>query len=654
MRNTVLLFFGLLLMVNVSDITSQNNDSSILLKIDDRNITKGEFERIYNKNNSNVDPKSVDEYLELFINFKLKVIEAENLGMDTLPSFIKELRGYRKQLAQPYLTSKEKEEELLKEAYERTLNEVNASHIFMAVPFTKATPEDTLKAYNKLLDLRQRALKGASFEELAKEYSDDRNTKPNGGQLGYFVSFRMIYPLETAAFTTDIGDISMPIRSFYGYHIVKTNDKRESMGQVKVAHIWIRVPKESPDSLVEQARIKIDKCYELLNDGEDFADIAREYSDDKRSARKGGELDWFSAGKMVPDFEKVAFSLKNVGDVSEPFETDFGFHIVTLLDKKPVEPYEELVPRFKEYMNRDDYRKALIKSAVVKKILKDYEFKKYSNTIKTMLSKFDSDKIVPEEFEKPSDLTKVLFSINDKNYTFGDFIDYLKRTNDFGSHVRIFMNDIFRKFIEESVLTYEDKHLEDKYLEFKHLINEYHDGILLFDLTDKMVWSKAIKDTTGLKVFYNENKNNYLWEKRANATIYTCNDKQAAIKVLKLAKKKQKNNYSDTYIIETSCADSLNTCLNIESGLFEKGDNKWVDTTHWKSGVSKMYEEEGKYIFISVNGIIEPTIKTLDEARGLVTADYQNYLGKQWVEELRNKYEIWVDKDVLSTVEKFD
>lgn len=627
------------------------NDDAILLTIDDRNITKGEFERIYRKNNNSIDPKSVNEYLELFVNFKLKVIEAENLGMDTLPSFLNELNGYRKQLANPYLTKKEFEEALFQEAYQRTLKEVNANHIMLRVNFAKASRKDTLEAYNKLIEIRERALSGESFSDLAKEFSDDAHTKQYGGRLGYFVAYRMVYPFETAAFTTEIGDISLPVRSFYGYHIVKVNDLRESRGEVKVGHIMVAVPRGSADSVYATAKIKADEYYQMLQDGADFGEIAQKYSDDKNSARNNGEMDWFGAGRMIPDFEEAAFGIENIGDYIEPFRTTFGYHIIKLIDRRPVKSYEELLPKFQNNFARDDYRKEAVKKATANKFRANYKIVENKDQIQKMLATMDEEFFNTGVYTQEENLEKELFSIEETSYTLQDFIDYLKNNRKFDHGSWLFLEIRFEDYVNSMIIDYEDKHLEEKYADFRNLMNEYHDGILLFDLTDKLVWSKAIKDTTGLKNFYEENKENYKWENRVSASIYKCDSKEKAIIARKLVKAQTKKGYSKDQIIELTCNDSLNNCLNIQSGVFEKEDNDWVDTTKWKSGVSKLYENDGKYLFVNIDAHIEPVIKTLDEARGLVTADYQNYLEKLWIEELREKYTVSVDEEVLKTVE---
>ena len=633
-----------------SSIIGRAQNDEVLLTIDNRDITKSEFERIYHKNNNNVDPKSVDEYLDLFINFKLKVIEAENLGMDTLPSFIKELSGYRKQLAAPYLEVKGAEEQLVKEAYERTKTEVSVSHILMRIDFANATPQDTLEAYNKLMEVKSKVEKGEPFEKFAEELSDDNYSKARGGKLGYFTAFKMIYPFETVAFNTPVGKVSMPFRTDFGYHILQVDDKRESPGKVKIAHIWISVPKGSNDSIWAEKEARVNECYEKLKNGDDFAAVALEYSDDKNSARTGGELDWFGSGIMIPEFEDVAFNLKNKGDISEPLKTSYGYHIIKLLDTKPVDSFEELENSYKNKVTKDSKRKKKMEEMAANKFLAENNFKQNAKKVKKFFAKIDTSLFKTGEIKNEEDKGYVLFTLDNTPYTFGNFVDFMKKNNKLNNYSYLLLNEVYNDFIVESVLSYQDNHLEEKYPDFRYLMEEYHDGILLFDLTDKMVWSKAIKDTTGLEKYYEDHKSQFVWEERVQASIYTLSDKELAEKAQQWIKKMGVEQYTDQNVKDAICTEGTKNCIQIKHGLFEKGDSKLVDTTDWKDGVSQVYDIDGKFSFVNVTGHLVPDQKKFDEARGLVTAEYQNYLEKQWIEELRKKYTINVNKDVLGSV----
>ncbi len=308
------LFAGLLLAASTVQTQAQTKDS-VLLNVAGNNITKAEFERVYyknnNKENSN-DEKSVREYLDLYINYKLKVKEAEALKMDTAQAFIDELAGYRKQLAQPYLTDKDVNDNLIKEAYDRLQKDVKASHILLKLN-PDALPKDTLAAYNRIMKIREKLLKGADFAKMARDSSEDPSAKENSGDLGYFTGMQMVYPFETAAYTTKVGQISMPVRTRFGYHLIKVDDIRPAVGEIHAAHIMIRCTSTDADSIQKEAKRKIDEINGKLKAGAKFEDMVTQYSDDKGSVSNGGILPWFGTGKMVPEFEKAAFALKKEG-----------------------------------------------------------------------------------------------------------------------------------------------------------------------------------------------------------------------------------------------------------------------------------------------------------------------------------------------------
>ncbi len=639
-------------------INAQSNDETILLTINNQKITKTEFERIYNKNNNRnnvIDNKSVNEYLELFINFKLKVIEAESLGMDTTQSFIKELAGYRKQLTKPYFVDPAVDEQLIVEAFERMQYDIRASHILIQIA-QDALPKDTFKVYNDMIKIRERILKGEDFAKLAKEFSKDPSVAQNGGDLGYFTVFQMVYPFESAAFNTKVGDISMPARTRFGYHIIKVTDKRKAQGQVKVAHIMVTVPKDSNEDKIKKSEEKIREFYNKLKAGEDFAELAKQFSDDKGSAKNGGELPWFGTGKMVPEFETAAFALGKKGDYSEPIKTAFGWHILKLIDKKELGDIEKLKNEIKNKVSKDARAKKS-RIAVIEKLKKEYNF----NYDKKALSDFYKviDTTIFDgtwEIEKAKGLNKTLITFSDvtiNQQEFAEFIANSKRKRKKGE-IKSVIDVIFSKYTDDKIIEYEESCLEEKYPDFKYLMKEYHDGILLFELTDRQVWSKAVKDTVGLQAFYDKNKNNYMWGERVDAAILKYKDDNAKTIAEKYFGQKDKKSYSIEKIIEmTNKKDTANLEL-VESKKYSKGDNDNIDELVFKLDNTQRNKtllyllKENKIIF--VNEVLKPQPKSLAESRGLVTADYQTFLENKWIEELRNKYKIIVNKEVLSTV----
>ena len=514
-----------------SNKAAKSNDP-VIETIGTNPVYTSEFSYVYNKNNAGAtdaySSASVDDYLRLYTNFKLKVKEAEELGLDTSKAFKKELDGYKKQLAQPYLTEKGLTDKLSKEAYERMKEEVNASHILIMVS-PDAEPADTLAAYNKIMGIRQKAVKGESFEKLAQEYSQDPSAKSNKGNLGYFTALQMVYPFETAAYNTKVGEISMPVRTKFGYHIVKVNNRRPSQGQVKVAHIMIRATTGLPAADSLEAKQKIDEIYSKLKQGEDWNQLAAQFSDDVNSKNKGGELsNWVSVGKMgIPSFEDAALALKNPGDISAPVQTPYGWHIIKLLERKNLETYSQLEPTIKSKVTKD--RSEINKIVLIQRLKKEDNFVENTANVEKAVHKADSSLLKgTEKFTTDPKNNSILFTINSDKYTLNDFLAYVTKNQKARKSISPsqYMRTLYKDYQNESIITYEENHLQDKYPDYRMLVKEYRDGILLFQLMDEKVWSKAIEDTAGLKKFFNEHRENYKWKERAHATIYNANNQQ--------------------------------------------------------------------------------------------------------------------------------
>lgn len=639
--------------ISTTTAQTKSNKDAVLMTIGTNKVTVAEFENVYKKNNTKEaaanDPKSLNEYVDLFVNFKLKVKEAEALQLDTAKAFKEELAGYRKQLAQPYLTDKDVNEKLLQLTYQRLQEDVHASHILVKVA-ENALPKDTLEAYNKIMKIRERILKGEDFNKVAAEkgISDDPSSKDNRGDLGYFTALQMVYPFENAAYTTKVGQISLPVRTRFGYHIVKVHDRRKAQGEVLVAHIMVKTP---PTMSVEDslnARTKITEIYNKLKAGAKFDELATQFSDDKTSAKKGGELIWFGTNKMPLEFEKASFALKNKGDFSEPAKTKYGWHVIKLIDKRGLPAFDNMKNELKEKVTKDS-RSQAGRTSLIAKLKAEYKFKENITARQEFYKIIDSTVFKGTwDKAKAAGLQQPLFTLNDKAITQTDFAAYI------ASHqskrpvmdIKMFVNQLYSQFVDEQTIAYEESRLDKKYPEFKALMEEYHDGILLFELTDRKVWSKAVKDTTGAKEYYEKNTTKYMWDERADASVYSCSDAKAAQEVRKMlnAKKSEKD------ILAAINKDSqLN--LQVETHLFTKGENEFVDK-NWKAGISNdiVSEKDKKTVIVLVNKIEAPSVKSFQDARGSVTADYQETLEKEWLEELRKKYVVTIDKNVLATI----
>jgi len=664
----------ILLATTMQVIFAQNTDEVVLMTIDNKPVSKAEFIRIYNKNNTNnnvIDKKSLEEYLELFINFKLKVAEAESLGLDTAASFVNELAGYRQQLAKPYLVDKKVDEELMKEAYDRLKYDVKASHILIKIENVLDEKEDEA-AYNKAIKLRKKILKGASFESIARKESDDPSAKSNGGSLGYFTGFQMVYPFESAAFNTPVGEISMPIKTRFGYHIIKVFDKRPTVGKVKVAHIMISVKQDAEKSTKSDARKRIDAVYNKLLEGEDFAKLAKDFSDDKGSASKGGELPEFGAGRMVPEFDKAAFSLKNTGDFSKVIETQYGFHIIKLIEKIGVDTYENMKKEIKSRIAKDS-RSSESRQALIKELKAEYHFSENKNAVLNFYNYVtDSILVGTWDGESAKNYNKVLFTLAGIEHDTKEFTEILKKkkVKTINETVKHVIEQQYNKWVDKTIIKYEESRLEEKYPEFRYLMNEYHDGILLFELSDQMVWSKAVNDTIGLQEYYEKNKTKYMWDTRVDASIYTLIEddkasklssisnteanKKALPKIEKLIIKRSKKGYDKEVMQEKLnkiiTKKKSNFVVGINDAIFSKNDNVLIDKVEWKKGLTVAKKEDDKTIILMINEIVKPEPKELSESRGLVTADYQNFLEDEWIKELKKKHVVNVNRKVFDSI----
>lgn len=641
--------------------TAQVNNEDVLMTIAGKKIYVKDFMAIYQKNNvkgETIDKKSLDEYLDLFINFKLKVKQAEDMGLDTVASFVNELSGYREQLAQPYLTDAPTMDRLVAEAWERGKIDLRASHIYFRLK-ADASPEDTLAAYTKAMKVRERIMNGESFGKLAVEFSEDPSAKDreanqqhpfikgNHGDLGYFTVFDMVYPFESGAYNLQENQVTMPIRSEHGYHLIKVTLRRPAMGKVTVAHIFLSIPKSATPDDSLRIHQRIDSIYAKLTSGTTWDELVKAYSDDKGSAAKGGVLPKFGVNRMVPEFIDAIADLKNPGDYSKPILTAYGWHIVKLDGRDATGTFEESSAELKKRI-KNDSRYQLVKNATLQRIRNEYgvtEFPEAKAEFYTVVT--DSIFFGKWDINLAKGLNKPLFKIGNMTFVQTDFAKSLaakQRKRDKES-IKTYVDKMYKEYMDESLLKWENAHLEYKYPEFKALMTEYRDGILLFDLTDQKVWSKAVKDTTGLKEYYSKHKSNYMWDTRVDASIYTCKDPKAVQRVKNFIQ----SGLADKDILHEVNTDSANI-LVIESAKYLKMENKIIDTIAWTPGLSKDFNIDGAIVFVNIRKVLKPEPKALNEAKGLITADYQNALEQEWIKSLRITYPVVVNKTVLAKI----
>ncbi len=619
--------------------------NKVILTIDGNPVSVEEFERLYKKNNQNLleesEQKNPVEYMELFVNYKLKVHEAEQLGLDTIDSFVRELKSYRDELAKPYLTDVQFSDIMVQEAYARMKNEVKASHILLRLN-ENASPADTLTTYNKILSIRNRILAGENFENVAFEVSEDPSVKMNKGILGYFSAFQMVFPFEQAAYKTEIGDISMPVRSRFGYHLIHVLDKRPALGQIKVAHIMKRLPPNASEEAVNKAKQKLDSVAALIQSGAQFAEMAKEFSDDRQTAQKGGDMSWITSSFQVAEFIEAAFALENNGDVSPVIRTPYGWHLIQRLDRKPIPAFEEVEQMLVERIKKNPEISEHSKQMFVNKLKAEYNFKvdreSQENYYSEVKGKLKTDNGQGALTSSPQ---QVLCTFADKKLTFSDFSNFITNYN--GSKNNL--SSLFEKFIEKQLTNYEDANLENKYPDFKYLMKEYHDGILLFNISEKKVWNAASEDSLGLASFYNDHKDKYLWDERFKGWVIKCPNQEVKDLIDQIFAEDDKMTIEE---LNDQIKQHIDIDVEIEKGTFEKGDNPLVDYYVFEGSEPEVYINELHFVR---GNKIAPQAKSLEDAKGLYISDYQNYLEKEWIKKMRKKYKVKVNKKILKTIE---
>ncbi|WP_151085959.1 peptidylprolyl isomerase [Hymenobacter baengnokdamensis] len=731
-------------------------------------VPSREFAYVYKKNNSTAADygtrSSVTDYLTLYTNFRLKVLDAEKQGLDTTQAFRRELDGYKQQLALPYLTEKGVTDQLVREAYDRMGQEINASHILVRVA-PDASPADTLAAYQKIQALRQRVTSGEDFGLVASASSEDPSAKENAGKLGYFTAMQMVYPFESAAYRTPVGQVSQPIRTRFGYHIIKVNDKRTAQGEIKVAHLMVRVTPQAPKADSAAAHKKINELYARLRKGENWNKLVAQFSEDAGSAPNGGELPPFGTGRMIPSFEEVAFKLQKPGDISAPVQTPYGWHIIKLIEKQPLAAFATMEPTLKSKVAKDS-RSELNHAAFLKRIRQEDQFVEIP-AAKTLAFaqadtalvhgryKFNAATMTASGAKASKQTTKAggdklpLFTIKGQPYTVASFLAYVQQNQRPRptAEPAFVMQQLYDQYVDQSLTEFEKNSLPAKYEDYRMLVQEYRDGILLFQLMDTKVWSKAIEDTAGLKKFFLANQANYQFGQRVQGTVISAATPQLLARaqrelpagryaiagkagsalvhfkagtatpagsggsaVLDEAARRmsqdtalfvtvaghirkgespalahQRASAAIDYLAKTgkiarrrlgaaptrtavtadgdtrleffsTATSALEANLNqqnplavqIQQRIFQKGENKVMDEYLTRPAGTYTTQRDGRYYAIVVKKSLPAGPKALSDARGQATSDYQNYLEKQWIEQLRQQYPVKVNEQEVN------
>lgn len=608
----------------------------LLFSVNNRPVSTSEFIHLFKKNHQNQNEdytrQKVEEYLDLFINFKLKVEEARSRGIDTTKAFINEFNTYKEELRRPYLPEGKMLDSLVKLTYNRLKEEVRASHILIGVK-PDATPADTLQAYNRIMDLRAKALAKENFGTMAVTYSEDPSAKQNQGDLGYFTAMQMVYPFENAAYSGMPGEIVGPVRTRFGYHLLKIDDRKKARGEVEVSHIMIRSAGEHDEARVKNSIFEI---YDQLKGGVSWDELCAQYSEDYNTKNTGGRLRPFGVGAMAaaPEFDRVAFSLQQPGEISDPFRTAFGWHIVRLEKKIPLPSFDELAASLKGRVQRDE-RVQISKQALLEKLKKDFAFKENTATKSKLFALADSS-LTSGKWTVTSDSPDdILFVMKSRTVPAREFIRYVSQQQRASSlPPDQFIAQLYDTFVESVInQTHEDQLIQSN-PDYEMLVREYYEGILLFDIMEKEVWNKASDDTTGLRKYFDEHASAYRAGERASAELYSSGSPE---------------NFS-----ALTAALSQNDSLQIqeliqarkvryEKGLFQKADRPVLTKVEWKVG-DHSAENNGMYYLARILEILSPGLLTFEEAKASVISDYQNYLDKNWVNQLKKKYPVKINE----------
>lgn len=633
---------------------AQKNDDPVLFTVGKTPVHISEFKYIYSKTNgANADfsKKSIDEYLDLYVKFKLKVQKAKDMQLDTLPALKAELEGYRRQLADSYLIDREVTDRLVKELYDRVQQDVDISHILIeiGVPSTVPSPEDTLKAYQEALEIKKRLDKGEDFVKVAKEVSDERQAKESGGRIGFINAAALpsgFYELETAAYTTPINKYSGVVRTRAGYHIVKVHERRPARGEVEVAHILVRAQEGDFDA----AKIKLDSLQkELQKSGATFEKVAMAASEDELTAPREGYLGIFGIGRYEKSFEDAAFALEKDGAISQPVRTSIGWHLIKRISRRPIQPFDTEKNRL-ELKVKQDTRYEQARVAMLDKIRRENNFKENAALLQKFIAE-QNDTFFTFKWRAPEVKSEEpLFTLGTATTTLGEFTDYLSRST--GKRIRMkeegmdkAVRNLYKEFLDEICLKFEESQLDKKYPDFRALMREYEEGILLFEATKLLVWDKASQDSVGLEQFYETVKDRYKWEERAVTNTYkiAAEGRQQAASI---------REYALTHTAE-EVLKQFNTpekvLVSVEEKVIERKGNS---NSVWKIGEVSMLQitRDGNSNFNKIEKVLPPGLKTLKEARGYVIADYQDYLEKKWIETLQKEYQVAIQQKVLNNL----
>ncbi len=626
------------------------NEDPILFTVNGKAVHLSEFKYIYAKTNgdkADFSEKSLNEYLQLYIDFKLQVAKGIDMGLDKNAEVIREQNQYKKQLSSTYLTDREITEKLVKEAFEWSKEDRKISHILVALS-ENASAEEVKEALLDITDIKNRA-SSDNFAELAKQQSNDTYSKEKGGDLGFFTILQLPYEMEKAMYGTALQSISPIFRTKYGFHILKVTEIRPAKGQIQLAHILAR----GEESV---AKSKIDSIYNILKAADSFETLATSLSEDNSTKSRGGIIGWVGINKFPAEFEKAIFDLSKDGAISAPVKSSAGWHILKRIKSMKNPSYQESKGELTNKIKQNE-RYQIVQDSLTSKIKKEAGYYLDENMMKELIKILESDANFLQGRWNPSNELladdRTLFSVGDKKGSIKEFALMAQRSPNerFALSPRTTeaaIKRVLEKVVAQKSLEYEEGQLDKKYPEFKSLMREYEEGILLFEVKKQLIWDKASSDEEGLKKFFDANKSKYKWKDRAKVTFYTV--KSTDEKLIKSIKKFAQKNSSDAV---KSNFNKENALVQTTEASYEKGKNKEIDDLKWKAGsCNQGYVKDGSSFFTKIESITPSTEKKLEEARGYVVADYQDELEKQLLKSLRESYKVEINQDVLKSLIK--
>lgn len=624
---------------DTSKAAADKPGSQVLMTIKGKPVTLGEFEYLYHKNNSQqAQEQSIPEYLDMFVVYKQKVADAEAEGIDKSEAFRTEYEGYRRELAEPYMRIQEVEDSLVSLTYNRMKEEVLASHIMLPLQGTTATG----KSQPELLDsIRTAIVGGADFATLARQFSIDRSVSQNGGSMGYIVPGRFPYSFEDMVYNTEVGQISPVFATPFGYHIVQVYDRRPGRGQVLVEHI-LKLTQGLPEEAAAQKKAQIDSIAGLLAAGGDFEAIAKAESEDPGSARSGGKLQWFGVGMMVPEFEDAAYNLK-VGETSEPVKTAYGYHIIRKLDQRDIEPFDVARSQIKSSIAQDE-RARMPRQRKMQQLRAKYGAKIDNGNLDAIRAEIVANRGLDSVLYNKYLLSNmVLASVQKQELLLSEIVSQLSNEQPGApSQQADMLEDILNKEVDNMVAELEREDMEKTNPDYANLLNEYRDGMLLFEVSDKKVWSKAKNDKEGLEKYFNTHRAKYKWDKPRykGYVVFATNDStlQEARAYL------DANNFPNDQLT-SEMRKKFGKEIKIERVIAAQGENAITDYLGF--GGEKP-EPKGKWAcYFAYRDKVVDAPEDATDVRGAVTADYQNDLEAVWLKDLKKKYPAKVNKKVL-------